>query len=222
MADTSVGIIDYGVGNIFSVIAACKKAELSPKLIRCTKDIESVKGLILPGVGAFRSAYDSLQKLNLYETLQKSALSGMPLLGICLGMQFLMEESQEFGITPGLKLIKGNVVSLKENIPENSAIKVPHIGWNKIYFKNESFFNQSSINSLFSGISSESEFYFVHSFSAVPADSSTRIAESNYEGHNFCSIVGRDNILGVQFHPERSGKKGLLFYKNWANFLEKN
>lgn len=192
------GVIDYGVGNLFSLTSSLRAIG---ETCVVSSDIETLSGcdrLILPGVGAFGAAMDKLTEKNLAGFLREFASRGRPLLGICLGMQLLFERSFEFGVREGLGLIKGEILSLEDKLKEKKiSLKVPAIGWNElIYTKN-----------IFSGDPTRSSFvYYVHSFYAPVEDYTA--AYSNY-GVPVTGIAAYQNVAGCQFHPEKSGKVGL-------------
>ncbi|MBR7132589.1 MAG: imidazole glycerol phosphate synthase subunit HisH [Clostridia bacterium] len=196
-----LAIIDYGVGNLFS-LASSFKAIGEQAIV--TGDIEVIRKadkLILPGVGAFGDAAEKLRQKGLDETVKNEALSGKPLLGICLGMQLLFEKSYEYGEHAGLGLIKGEVVPMEGAIPQN--LKIPHIGWNALKFTKSS--------PLFKYIKEKDCVYFVHSFYAENCNDAL-IAVSEY-GKPITAAVQKDNVYGCQFHPEKSGAVGLNILK---------
>ena len=204
----SVVVIDYGAGNVFSVCNALKKIGMDPILTNDTKIIKRSNRLILPGVGAFSQAIANLKKLGIDEALHDYVLKERPLLGICLGMQLLMERSFEFGVHIGLGIIRGDVKSIKNSFPKDELIKVPHVGWAKVdVIKNTDVSN----------IKFKSDYYyFVHSFVCRPTSDNNLIAETEYNTINFAAIIGEKNIIGVQFHPEKSGRVGLEFLEKFV------
>ena len=203
-------IIDYGMGNLFSVKNACAHVGLNSRITNDINEIRNASLVILPGVGAFKNAMESLYKLNLVDEILKFSESGKPIIGICLGMQLLLEKSYEFGEHNGLGLIEGEVV----NFESNEKFKVPHIGWNQI----TELDNEWS-NTYFKGLKSNTTMYFVHSLFCVPSDKSIILSETKYGENIFCSSLIKNNILGVQFHPEKSAGQGLKFYKNIFDFI---
>ena len=202
-------IIDYQLGNLFSVKHACEKVGLNPKVTSNKKDILEANALILPGVGAFGDAMENLKRLDLISPLTDKVKIGIPLFGICLGLQLLFEESEEHGINKGLGLIKGTVKKFSSSF-DNKKIKVPNIGWNTIYNKNIEDWNNSPLNA----IDQNSFMYFVHSYYAQPENTEDVLTLTNYEGLEYCSSIKKDNICAFQFHPEKSGKNGLKIYNN--------
>ena len=206
MKKKSVAIIDYGMGNLRSVENAVKKLEAKVKIISIPTELVNHDSIILPGVGSFKKAVKMLHEKNWIEEIKNEALNKKkPFLGICLGMQLLASESEEFGFSKGLDLIKGKIKFLG-NL--GCKDKVPHIGWNSVSFTKDHY--------LFKGISNKADFYFVNSFVFVPENKNHNLANTNYD-INFCSIVAKDNIYGVQFHPEKSSKAGRKLLKNFLN-----
>jgi len=202
-------IIDYNLGNLFSVKHACLKAGLIPRITSDKKEIFAANALILPGVGAFGDAMENLKKLDLICPLKDKVKMGTPLFGICLGLQLLFEESEEHGINKGLGFISGTVKKIRNNI-DSKRIKVPNTGWNKIYNHNKEEWNNSVLNSLEEG----SYMYFVHSYYVKPENANDILTLTKYEGLEFCSSIKKDNISAFQFHPEKSGNEGLKIYNN--------
>jgi glutamine amidotransferase len=196
-----VGIIKYGAGNIYSVACAIKYLGKEFVLIEKPDMIDKVNFLILPGVGSFDSGIENLNKTEISEKIKNKIETGIPFLGICLGLQLLFEKSEE-GEKKGFGILKGRVVKFK-----NRNLKIPHMGWNrvKIYKKSR----------IFDEIDDNSFFYFAHSYYAETNDEII-LGKTKYDV-DFPSIILKGNIVGVQFHPEKSGKVGLLFLKN---FLE--
>lgn len=193
-----IAIVDYGVGNLFSLESSF--AKIGQKVI-VTGDagvIKKAEKIILPGVGAFGDAVKKLNDSGLTSVVIEEAKNGKPLLGICLGMQLLFEKSYEYGEYEGLGLIAGSVIGMKGEIPEN--LKIPHIGWNALSFTNKK-------SELFKYIKNGDFVYFVHSYYATNCDEDV-IAYTEY-GKNLCAAVQRDNVYGCQFHPEKSGDVGL-------------
>lgn len=192
-----IAIIDYGVGNLFSLISSFEKIGAEIVVTADPQVISSADGIILPGVGAFSDAAKKLRDSGLDKVIIEQAKSGKKLMGICLGMQMLFEKSFEYGVHNGLGLLKGNIVPMKDKIPEN--LKIPHIGWNALHFTCES--------NLFKYINPNDCVYFVHSFYATDCDDSV-IATAEY-GKELTAAVQKDNVMGCQFHPEKSGGVGL-------------
>jgi len=197
-------IIDYGLGNLRSVYNALISLGAEAKVSESPADIAKADKVILPGVGAFGDAMLGLKKRGLTEAIKKFLSTGKVYLGMCLGLQILFEESEE-GNSKGLGVFKGKVKRFREE----DGIKVPHIGWNEVKFK-----NPNSKSQITDGIKNGAYFYFVHSYYAAPADESLIAATTDY-GVNFTSMIQRDNIYAVQFHPERSQEIGLKFLENF-------
>jgi imidazole glycerol-phosphate synthase subunit HisH len=199
-------IIDYNIGNIGSIVNMLKKIGVKAKLSSDKHEIASAERLILPGVGAFDNGMKNLNTSGFVEVLNKRVLEDkVPILGICLGMQLLMDSSEE-GVEKGLGWISGEVKKFR--FGENSDnLKVPHMGWNIV--------NPVNKNTLYKEFSEESRFYFVHSYHAVCKNRSNILAESNY-GYKFTSSIYNGNIFGVQFHPEKSHKFGMKLLKNFS------
>lgn len=205
-----VAIVDYGVGNLFSLKSSFSAIGVDVIVTADPEVLKNADGIVLPGVGAFEDAAKKLRNSGLDKLLIELAASGKPLLGICLGMQLLFEKSYEYGEHKGLGLIKGSVKPIREIIPDE--LKIPHIGWNPLIYKKES--------PLFAYINNRDCVYFVHSFYAADCDDSV-IAVSEY-GVQLTAAVQNKNILGCQFHPEKSGKVGLNILKAFAQMKENN
>ena len=199
-----ITIIDYGAGNIFNLLNTFKRLNCEVKVASDSKEITNSDRLIIPGVGAFKHGMENLNKQNLIEAINQYTKNERPLLGICLGMQYLMNYSEEFGKTDGLKLINGEV----KKFIKNKTTRVPHIGWN--YLKHNG-------DKIFSNLKTNAVFYFCHSFYVNSKESKNVISETQYSNINFCSTIKRNNLYGCQFHPERSGKEGEIFLKNFIN-----
>lgn len=195
------GIIDYGVGNLFS-LSSSMAAIGAETVITGDKDtLASCERIILPGVGAFEDAIARLRAPRLDVFLHEQAAKGKPIMGICLGMQLLFEESYEYGCHKGLGLLKGKVVPMAGVIPE--GYKIPHMGWNSL--------NIVKDHPLLANTKNGEHMYFVHSYFATDNDDSL-IATAEYGAH-LCAAVGKDNVCGAQFHPEKSGSAGLAMLK---------
>ncbi len=203
-----IAIIDYGVGNLFSLKSSFAAIGADVAVTNKKEDIESADSIILPGVGAFEDAAKKLRESGLVDVIKEQVNKGKPLMGICLGMQLLFEKSYEYGEHEGLGLIKGNVRPITDVIP--SDYKVPHIGWNALQFKKES--------PLFKYIKNGDFVYFVHSFYAADCDGAVT-AFSEY-GAPLTACVEDKNVFGCQFHPEKSGAVGLNILKAFAEMKE--
>lgn len=216
-----VAIVDFGMGNLFSVKHACHSVGLNAAITASKKDILAARAVILPGVGAFSNAVKNLKKLDLFPVLREVAASSTPLMGICLGMHLFMSESYEFGIHKGLDIIPGSVIRFNDNNNQSERIKVPHVGWNhvkKVKYDNE---KGTLRGGLLRGIEDGAFMYFVHSFYTVLEDSKLILSRTKYGGVNFCSSFKSQNIFACQFHPERSGPQGLKIYENLASIIKK-
>ena len=203
----NICIIDYGIGNILSVIRSVKTAGFNVVVTREEKEILKSDKVILPGVGAFKNGMDLLEKFNLVRAIHRFVESKKPILGICLGMQLFFDESSEFGFTEGLKLIKGKIKKLPED--KKKILKIPNIGWNDLIIKKRDI--------LFSNLNEKNSTYFVHSYMAVPEDNSVVTSVYRFGNHEVVASVNFNNIFGCQFHPEKSGKIGLSILKNFVS-----
>ena len=200
-----IGIVDYNMGNLASVINAFAKVGADATLESDPSKLAQYDKLILPGVGAFGDAMAHLKSNGMDEAVKTYAASGKPLLGICLGMQLLFDSSEEFGSTEGLGLIPGKVVAFDEKRFDHPQ-KVPHMGWNELFVQNDT--------AIFSGLNRDFYLYFVHSFHAV-CDDKYAIGKTHY-GYQFVSAVQNGNIYGIQPHPEKSHENGLKIIENFA------
>ena len=208
-----IAVIDYGVGNLFSLLSSLNYVGLDTKLTNSIEEIKNANGIILPGVGAFRDAIGNLEKYGLKETLINEAKKGKPFLGICLGMQMLFEKSYEYGEYEGLGLINGTVEEIKKYISKNSDLKIPHMGWNS-FIINDSFKDDKILKDV-----NDNEYvYYVHSYFAK-TDMKNIVAYSEY-GTKIPGIVKNENVYGMQFHPEKSGDTGLKLLKNWGELIK--
>lgn len=197
-----IGILDYGMSNLGSVNSAFARLKAKSVTVKSATEILNCDGLVIPGVGAFSEAMKQLSRLQ--AEIAQFAASGRPILGICLGMQVLFEEGTENGISEGLGLLQGKVEKL-------SAPKLPHVGWNEV--------KQTGNAGLFRNITDNSCFYFVHSYACNPSRKKDIVATTVFE-NRFASAVERGNILGVQFHPEKSGKVGEALLKNFCEVVK--
>ncbi len=203
---SKIVIVDYGMGNLRNVQRGFEKVGFDAKVTRSRKAIEGAAGIVLPGVGAFKDCMINLDRYNLTEPILRSIKKGKPYLGICLGLQILFSESEEFGRHKGLDVVKGKVVRFKPD-PEH---KVPHMGWNTVEMKKEV--------PMLKGIKSGDFFYFVHSYYVVP-DEEEWVGTSTSYGTSFASSIWKDNIFATQFHPEKSQDKGLKILETFARSL---
>jgi imidazole glycerol-phosphate synthase subunit HisH len=201
-----IGIVDYGMGNLFSVSKALERLGADYFISGDKEELMRADALLLPGVGSFRDAMEVLQ----VDTIKEFAASGKPLLGICLGMQLLFEDSDENGFTKGLGLLPGHVRRFSGTNAAGETYKVPHMGWNKLEFVNSS--------PLLKGLE-EDYVYFVHSYFVGAENSEVLLAKANYH-EDVSAVVGKDNIFGMQFHPEKSSKLGMALLKNFLKLVE--
>lgn len=213
MSGNEVVIVDYGLGNLLSVKRGLEYCGASVLVTSAPDQVLAASRVLLPGVGAFGTAMAALNELKLIPAIQEISKRRTPLLGICLGMQLLLSESEEFGVTEGLGLIPGKVKPIPSLSTNGLPIKIPHIGWNGLLPVNQANWNQTLLADNLPG----DEMYFVHSYMAVTANISNRIADCVYEGHQISAVIGAGNITGCQFHPEKSGLLGL---KVLRRFLE--
>jgi imidazole glycerol-phosphate synthase subunit HisH len=204
-----IGIIDYGMGNLYSVSKALERLGYPYMISGHPDELQQLRGLILPGVGSFKDAMHILRETGLAEFIRTAAESGTPLLGICLGMQLLFEESEENGLTKGLGLLSGRVVRIPE-AASGERYKVPHMGWNRLKFHHPS--------PLLDHIE-EGHVYFVHSYYAVTDDANAVLASSSYNVE-VPAVVGKENVFGTQFHPEKSGEVGMKILQNYVAIVE--
>jgi len=210
MNKPKIVIIDYAVGNLFSVYNTCNSIGYTATVTSDIKEILKADAVILPGVGAFGDAMANLDRLGLIPAIKESIDSGKPFLGICLGLQLLFTKSFEFGEHAGLDIIPGSVERFPEQL-NGRNIKVPHIGWNKIDIKKES--------GTFEHVNSGAYVYFVHSYYVKPDDSAIVATTTTYQGVPFCSSIEYENVFATQFHPEKSGKAGIQIYNNWLSSI---
>jgi glutamine amidotransferase len=199
-------IVDYGMGNLRNVQRGFERVGFDAKVTRSQKEIEKASGIVLPGVGAFKDCMVNLERYHLIETILRSIEKGKPYMGICLGLQILFSESEEFGLHKGLGVVKGRVVKFKPD-PEH---KVPHMGWNTVEMKKEV--------PMLREIKGGDFFYFVHSYYVVPDDKKWMATTTHY-GISFTSSIWKDNIFATQFHPEKSQEKGLKILETFARTL---
>jgi imidazole glycerol-phosphate synthase subunit HisH len=202
---TMIGIIDYGMGNLYSLSKALERLGYAYEFVSRPERLNDFAGVILPGVGAFGDAMTNIRRLGLEEGIRTYAASGRPVLGICLGMQLLFEKSEEHGTHAGLSLLGGEAVRFRGDY------KVPHMGWNQLQVKQE--------HPLLEGVNSGDYVYFVHSYHVRVSDPAVLLATSDYH-QDVTAIVGRDNVFGMQFHPEKSGDTGMRLLRNFAGQCE--
>lgn len=214
MSTPVVTIIDYGVGNLLSVQRGFEHCGAKVVLTSDPEVILASQKIVLPGVGAFPNAMGALKKLDLVSVIQELARLGKPLLAICLGMQLLMDESEEFGSTAGLGLIPGRVVAVPHKTTAGDSQKIPHIGWSSLQHSNLT--DNWTATLLQDNLYGDAA-YFVHSFMAQPSDQRNRVADAIYGGHRISAVVTKDRITGCQFHPEKSGEVGLKILRRFIS-----
>lgn len=212
-----VTIVDYGMGNLFSVARALEKCGAESVLGAKPETVHKAQCLVLPGVGAFKNGMEGLAQRGLIEPLREFAGSGKPFLGICLGMQMLFDMSEEFGQHVGLGVIPGRVVAIPPTGVDGRPHKIPHIGWNEL-IRPES--TPDWENGLLRGLTSPCSVYFVHSFTAIPADPRHQLANCLYNGCVVSAAVKSGAVYGCQFHPEKSGLVGLRIVKNFLSLCK--
>lgn len=205
-----VAIVDYQLGNLYSVQHACRHVGLEARITSQRESILAADAVILPGVGAFGDAMACLRRLDLVGPLREAAAGGKPLLGVCLGLQLLMSESEEFGRHRGLDILAGRVRRFDQPRGPRGVLKVPHVGWERVC-------RPAGADTLWQGTVLEGQrdgecMYFVHSYYVEPDDPAAALCESHYGDVRFCSAVRRDNVVAFQFHPEKSGPQGLRIY----------
>jgi glutamine amidotransferase len=200
----AIAIIDYGIGNLGSVEKAFTSQGIPAVVTRDEQVLREAEKLVLLGVGAFGYAMESLRNLGFDRLVIEAAAAGTPILGLCVGLQMMFDEGHEFGVHRGLGLLPGRVVKFPE------GVRVPHVGWNQVAYK-----NGSAGHPVFRNLPDQSFYYFVHSFYVEPADSSVVLGETDY-AQPFASICGSGNVIGVQFHPEKSQATGLNLLRNFA------
>ena len=204
-----IAIVDYGMGNLRSVQKGFEKIGAEAVITTDPMVVLEAEKIVLPGVGAFRDCMHSLEQAGFVDPILKVIAEGRPFLGICVGMQLLFSDSVEFGLYRGLDVIPGHVLHFPDGMKENGeALKVPHMGWNQVHFKRKP--------PVFDNVDGGANVYFVHSYYVKPDDESVIATTTGY-GIEFCSSVWKDNIVGAQFHPEKSQHIGLLMLKNFAS-----
>lgn len=201
-----IAIVDYGMGNLRSVEKGFQKVGIDAKVTSDPQVIDDARAVVLPGVGAFRDCIRNLTDLSLTDTVIRSIQKGKPYLGICLGLQVLFSESEEFGTCKGLDVFRGKVIRF------GTGMKVPHMGWNTV--------NLAKRPPIFGRIDDNSYFYFVHSFYVMPEDKEIVSGTTDYNG-SFTSMIWKDNVFATQFHPEKSQELGLNILKGFGDFAAK-
>lgn len=210
-----VVVVDYGLGNLLSVMRALAEVGAEPVLSDNPAEIAAADRLTLPGVGAFGDGMEGLRARGLIEPLQAFAAAGRPFLGVCLGMQLMMDESEEFGRHAGLGLIPGRVVKVPATTTDGRTHRIPHIGWRGLTPAPHADWAGGVLD----GVQPGEATYFVHSFMAEPEIPAHRLADCVYGGRTVAAVVRRDGLIGCQFHPEKSGPVGLRILANFVNRL---
>ena len=201
------------MGNLYSIANACDKVGLDVVITNDPKKIEAAAAIILPGVGAYPLAVQQLQQHQLSESIINFVQSGKYTLGICLGMQLLMDQSEEFGVHKGLEIIKGEVQRFPKEHPSSKVRFVPQINWNKVKIEMPS-------HPLFKNIGDEEYFFFVHSNYVHPRNKEAILCTTTYVDFEYCSAIAQQNVFGIQFHPEKSGPQGLKIIKNFRDLIK--
>lgn len=217
MKDKKVCIIDYKLGNLFSVNQALTNIGLNVSLSSDKDEIYAADALVLPGVGAFGDAMQNLKALELIDPIVDSVNNGKPFLGICLGLQLLFTESEEFGSSKGLDLVSGQVRKFDNAQPSGEKRKVPQIAWNQIQKPSGKNWNDTPLADIRDG----EYMYFVHSLYVEPTEL-VALTITDYDGQSYVSSIVKNNIFACQFHPEKSGKEGLKIYKEWSKINNLN
>jgi len=205
-----IGLIDYGMGNLHSVAKALEKVGGKVEWVKNADDIANYERIALPGVGAFRDCMHTLKETGMADAIKETVHKGTPFLGICLGMQVLMSRSYEFGVHAGLNLIEGEVKAFPEDHVER-GFKIPHMGWNDMVLP------AGQTHPVLSGVKGE-QVYYVHSYYCAPRNPEDLLAACSYGDYPFASVIGRNNILGMQFHPEKSQHAGLNLLEGFINW----
>ena len=213
MSKPEITVIDYGVGNLLSVQRGLEHCGARVTLTSDPDVVVAAGRVVLPGVGAFSNAMQALEERGMVQAIQAVAKAGTPLLGICLGMQLLLDESEEFGLTKGLGLIPGRVVPVPTHAVSGEPQKIPHIGWNGLVVSDS---RDDWSGTLLQDNAQGEAVYFVHSFMAVPAARAHRLADCTYGGHRVSAAISKDQITGCQFHPEKSGEVGLKILRRFC------
>ena len=215
MAPTKIHICDYGSGNILSAERALEK--VGAEVVRCTSpdQLSEVRGLMIPGVGAFADCMRGVRERGFEQPIHQLVEQGVWVLGICVGMQILATQSEEFGITKGLGIVPGTVKQLPETAPDGSRLKRPHVGWSELHPVSQPW-ERTPLERISQGTAA----YFVHSFHLVPDNRKHLLAEASYVGTPVSAAVQSGRVFGVQFHPEKSGRTGLAFLDGFVRLVQ--
>lgn len=215
MTHKRITLVDYGMANLLNVARAFEHCGATVHVVEKPDEVLAAERLVVPGVGAFKDCMDELRHRGFDDTVRRFVHTGRPMLGICVGMQALFDVSEEFGEHPGLGILPGRVCQVPRQTVDGAAQRVPHIGWNHLVEPEGG--RDWSRTPLEPFLGQRPAVYFVHSFAAQPANPGDRLADCVYGGHRICAAIQRDNLIGTQFHPERSGETGLAFIRS---FLE--
>lgn len=220
MAETKrrVAVVDYGMCNLFSVQRACEHVGLASFVTSDPAAVRTADAAILPGVGAFGEGMRNMVQRGLDDALRDLVARGRPLLGICLGMQMILSQSEEFGDHRGLDLVPGRVVKFALSPGNPGRIRVPQIGWNRLVAP--AGYPGCWADTPLQGVADGEYMYFVHSFYAVPRDPGVVLSRTTYSGIEYCSSFRKDRIYATQFHPEKSGPAGIMIYRNFKSFCD--
>lgn len=227
----TVAIVDYGLGNLYSVLRACQRVGLDARITSSQRDVLAADGVILPGVGAFGDAMDNLRRLDLVGPLREIHARAAPLVGICLGLQLMMSGSSEFGDHDGLGIIDGPTVHFGRPASPDGVLKVPQVGWNRVF---RHACDEATVDQLpdavedpwqhtpLAGLPDGQYMYFVHSYYVRPIDPVVVLSVTRYGDVEFCSAVRVGNTFAFQYHPERSGPDGQHIYRNIAGLIQRH
>ena len=210
MPSPRIALVDYGSGNLRSVAKALARSGLAVELSSDPQRVLACQAAVVPGVGAFADAIANLEKTGLLEALRRFLASGRPYLGLCLGLQVLFEEGDEHGVTRGLGVLRGRVERFPDRDGTGALLRVPHIGWNRVRF--------AGAHPMLAGLPAADDYYFVHSYRAVPREAGQVVGRADYGG-DFAAAVARDNLFAVQFHPEKSQSAGKRLLDAWAAWI---
>jgi glutamine amidotransferase len=211
---SQVTVVDYGRGNLFSVRHALEACGADVTVTEDPAAIASADRLVLPGVGAFGDAAQELRNRGHFDAINEYFLADRPFLGICVGMQLLLEASEEFGVHPGFGLVAGHVVAIPPVAPNGNHKRVPHIGWFPVTPVDD---GRPWEGTLLEGTAPMTPFYFVHSFTAEPVEAANRLADTDYDGLTISAAIAHGNVFATQFHPEKSGPEGLNVLRNFLS-----